>query len=447
MGGRIGTMNSRVALDTWTLWKRSKEGKTFLGNTSEFSDSSSPLCINWELFERLAEKDRELASAMLVSALQAFMVAPDFSSQEYTTPGDFPEEFSKAMSLYSSGGEAFDMVWRELFEIKDYTNSGESGFKSGDLTSALTFRKVPHGDKISVYFLVGTEGSVQFSLFGGALGWDRTWFEDREYVKIADIATEFKNAYYNQMAKTHYELIDALPASIDQAWAQAPGTVVASDPFYESLRDLRTINTACSNIMTALEAKGIDIGVEERFFVLAPFELRQRIGSALVTNYRPPGTGKPERVNYSVMPVYTKLLAATDKYYVALPKRKVVTGIRKRLEVISDFDMLTNSDVTAAWGRYGAVIAEKDQFRRCDITGEVGEDETEPQYTQELEYDISNNPIFIGEAEPGTATNESGWRVRKITYDGSGNAIRVEWASSTDDFDKIWDQRATYVYG
>jgi len=70
-----------------------------------------------------------------------------------------------------------------------------------------------------------------------------------------------------------------------------------------------------------------------------------------------------------------------------------------------------------------------------------------PQFTQAIEYDGSGNAIYIGEADPGTAKSADDWRIRKLTYDGSGNVLDVQWASSNHNFDKVWDSRISYVYG
>jgi len=68
------------------------------------------------------------------------------------------------------------------------------------------------------------------------------------------------------------------------------------------------------------------------------------------------------------------------------------------------------------------------------------------EYTMAIEYDASNNPIYVGEAKPNTAQASRGWRIKLITYDMSNNATDVQWASGTTDFDKVWNNRATYTY-
>lgn len=52
--------------------------------------------------------------------------------------------------------------------------------------------------------------------------------------------------------------------------------------------------------------------------------------------------------------------------------------------------------------------------------------------------------IYIGNSTVGNLTSSATWSIKKITFIGS--IIKTEWASSTDLFDKIWDNRSTYIY-
>lgn len=60
--------------------------------------------------------------------------------------------------------------------------------------------------------------------------------------------------------------------------------------------------------------------------------------------------------------------------------------------------------------------------------------------------DGTNKPVYIGEAQPGTAVTASKWRIQKRTY--TGNAINISWANGDGNFDKRWDKRkdGTYSY-
>ena len=66
-------------------------------------------------------------------------------------------------------------------------------------------------------------------------------------------------------------------------------------------------------------------------------------------------------------------------------------------------------------------------------------------YTIMVEYDVSDNPVYLGEGVPGAATSDAAWRIRKVTWLG-GLAVSIKWAGGTTLFDKVWDDRTTYTY-
>lgn len=63
-----------------------------------------------------------------------------------------------------------------------------------------------------------------------------------------------------------------------------------------------------------------------------------------------------------------------------------------------------------------------------------------------LDFDGSGNLIYFGIAIPGTPQNIPAWQIKKLTYDGSGNLTRIQWANGTRDFASIWDNRTTLTY-
>ena len=64
---------------------------------------------------------------------------------------------------------------------------------------------------------------------------------------------------------------------------------------------------------------------------------------------------------------------------------------------------------------------------------------------QKIDYSGGSNPIYVGEAIPGTSPATARWRIKMLTYSGT-NVVISAWASGTDAFDKIWTSRATYTY-
>ena len=67
-------------------------------------------------------------------------------------------------------------------------------------------------------------------------------------------------------------------------------------------------------------------------------------------------------------------------------------------------------------------------------------------YQRRIDYDGGTEPIYIGEALPGTSESASRWQIRKTTY-AAGLPTDVDYADNDKSFSKSWDLRATYDYG
>lgn len=67
-------------------------------------------------------------------------------------------------------------------------------------------------------------------------------------------------------------------------------------------------------------------------------------------------------------------------------------------------------------------------------------------YTTEFDNNGGSSPVYIGQALPGTATSVAKWRIKKLTYDGSGNILSTTYANGVATFSNIYDNRASYTY-
>ncbi len=57
----------------------------------------------------------------------------------------------------------------------------------------------------------------------------------------------------------------------------------------------------------------------------------------------------------------------------------------------------------------------------------------------------TNRVEYIGEAAPGTPTNQPRWRIKKLVYNGVFTST-VLWAEGNAEFNKILDNRVSYQY-
>jgi hypothetical protein len=65
--------------------------------------------------------------------------------------------------------------------------------------------------------------------------------------------------------------------------------------------------------------------------------------------------------------------------------------------------------------------------------------------TQAFEYNGDGNPIYIGEASPGSAKGDAKWRIRKLTYSGT-NITDIQWADGDTNYNNVWNDRVSLSY-
>lgn len=108
---------------------------------------------------------------------------------------------------------------------------------------------------------------------------------------------------------------------------------------------------------------------------------------------------------------------------------EIITCVAK--EDIDEFEKVTFATTSPKQGAY--VIPTRSYSKKI-------------QYKTSFEYDSNDNPIYIGEALPGTAKSDSKWRIKKLTYDSNDNVTDIETASGTYLFNNAWNSRTGYEY-
>lgn len=91
-------------------------------------------------------------------------------------------------------------------------------------------------------------------------------------------------------------------------------------------------------------------------------------------------------------------------------------------------------------------------FGRLDAQGRII-----PSSFTDLAYRGDNTSgatlIYVGYAHPGAATSAAVWQIRKQAWDASTppNLVSVTWpqdalAHASNDYNFVWDNRASYTY-
>ena len=61
-----------------------------------------------------------------------------------------------------------------------------------------------------------------------------------------------------------------------------------------------------------------------------------------------------------------------------------------------------------------------------------------------LQFDASASPIlYLGQAEPGTATSEPLWQIMRIN---TATGVAITYANGSGDYINIWNDRASLPY-
>jgi hypothetical protein len=64
----------------------------------------------------------------------------------------------------------------------------------------------------------------------------------------------------------------------------------------------------------------------------------------------------------------------------------------------------------------------------------------------ELAFDVNGNLEYIGYAPIDASAADAKWQIRKLFHDASGNLLRWRFADDNPRNEKVWDDRASYVY-
>ena len=307
----------------------------------------------------------------MTGALNYFMREPDRKDspirkalQHFTTKGDFPTEILQILEKFHEV-PAYDMGYEQIFDIRDFSGTNESGFKILDVLSALTFSKIKTGEKAKVYQAEGSAVDVSFDMYGGGLNWDRKLIDDKQYWALEDNAVEFRNKAYYSRAYNFYALVDAVSSGENITWqAVTPTSVATTNENYNAIRDINTINAAVLQIISDLKDVGLGLTANSTFVLLCPIALKSRIQRAL-SLLQQPVVGSGQHLAFNVQPLYTTMLSSSSVYYIIYPKAKMKGGYRMDLTIFDQFDITAYVDTMVGWMRYGGAIGNVNQVKRC----------------------------------------------------------------------------------
>lgn len=285
--------------------------------------------------------------------------------QEFTTATDFPTSILPIIQKYDQL-TYYDNGYEQIFDTRDMSSLRRNGFDLLDIANNVQFNLTPTGSKAKLYQMSGERSHVYFQRYAGGLNWDRTLFDDEEYLTIESQAKAYRNAAYLARAAVYYALIEAIPAAQNIVWQASADALAVGTRGYLASRDAATMNLAAQTIILNVLNRGYGVTPQNTtFIVLTPLQLRGRINQALRVAY---DTAQAvPAIDYKFQQITTTMLNTTNVYYVILPRNKMIAGYRMDLTTFTDFDMLSYTDAQVGWMRYGGAIGDTQQLQRCAI--------------------------------------------------------------------------------
>ena len=290
----------------------------------------------------------------------------ELAEYQLSQPSRFPtNDPARPAALFRTEDRVMaDMTWTGLFDVQDFRNTAEESFDIADVYDAVTFTVLPDGVDIKVAGVRGTETNYKFQDVGGGFQYSINWERDNKFWRITNGLAAMQARYAQKMGSLAWSVACASGLSTTTRDATASTTTG---------KDIRTINTGMDEIINAIytdtDADGntTDEWMGEPTFVVAYNNTTslytERAQQIQATNY-----GVPNDLSSGYKLAYPATFignpyVTTGNFYLFLPGRKFVSGIRQDLEIFPDFDPYKRVDARVGYGRYRHVRGDTKQGR------------------------------------------------------------------------------------
>jgi hypothetical protein len=247
-----------------------------------------------------------------------------------------------------------DRGYELLFKENDLRASTNNTFEVLDVSGGVTFYQHTPGQEATLTKIPSAAVTVVPALrFTGGFPILDDWLRYNQYYKIDELTADTERGWYKKKATYFYGLLAALSSGINESFATD---------------DVTTINNACAQIYTDLEAAGYQIDEDAMFYITCHPKLRGRILKALASTFINPNTNNNE-IAFNIAGVINTSKVANTSYYVSLPGLKTQRGEWEDLNAHEPQrnELLLGAD--HVWtGSYNGIIGESKQHRRCALS-------------------------------------------------------------------------------
>lgn len=310
--------------------------------------------VRAEVFAELDAAGADYTAALLRSSR---------NSQSLSAPGAFPDRDGPITDVYFTGSDQpVDTTWTQVFDVRDFRNTTEEDFEVGTVDDAVSFRTYADGETVE---LVGVSGGIQkfpFALLGGGFQFLRTWIMDNKFWRIGDGLRSMETGYAIDQARLAWATLTNATGLQVQARDTGGATVVE--------KDVNTVNAAATAILSDIFQADDHLPAAPSFVLvynnLTP-GYADRAAAMMAANYGLANAALgAAKLTYPVQMIGTPYVD-TGAMYLAMPKRRLKTGIRMDLSNFEHFDPTKFVEARIGWGRYTHVRGSASQVRAIPL--------------------------------------------------------------------------------
>ncbi len=247
-----------------------------------------------------------------------------------------------------------DRGYELLFDEIDMRTSTNNTFDLMGVSGGVTFYQQAPGEEAKLSRVPSSAlTAVSMLRFTGGFNILDDWLRFNQYYKIDQLAADTVRRWFDKRATIFYGLMAAVSSAINQAFATDDAT---------------TINNACVQILTDLQAAGYVVDENSQFIITCNPALRQRIFKALAASFMAPNTNV-NQITFNIGTVISTTKLANTSYYVSLPGVKNQRGEWEDLNARPAQRNELIGGAAHVWtGAYNGIIGEPKQHRRCALS-------------------------------------------------------------------------------
>lgn len=308
--------------------------------------------FDWEGIKGIAEGERKDAVIGRINAVMKEL--RDLPIRKMTGADPAFSGIAPVPLIMSDTVKSPDRGYELIFDEVDMRQSTSRTFDIMSVTGGVTFYQQEEGEEAKLSKLpTGVKAPVGMLRFTGGFPILDDWLRFNEYYKIDELTSDTILRWWGKKATLMYGLLTAMSSAINQAFVTDDAT---------------TINNACAQIITDLDAAGYEVSEGAQFVIAANPVLKSRIEKALAQSFLNPNAN----INKIVFPIsgviMTPKLVSTS-YYVCLPGFKAKRGEWEDLNTRPPQRNELKLGADHIWtGAYNAAIGEVKQFRRCALS-------------------------------------------------------------------------------